>query len=428
MPDLLRLPEVSANLVDAAVGEWLVEDGARFYVGDPIVVVETDKASVEVAAESDGVLVRRLVDVGVTLPVGSAIAVVSAVDEPATAIEEYLATITAALDGADQVPASPPPEPDAQAGTAEIAASPSGAGADAQPPRVPGGGRVFSSPLARRLAKEAALDVTTVAGSGPGGRVRRIDVLEAIADGAKSVPAQPVVEAGGQRDDARFVDVPLTPARRAIARRLSESKQEVPHFYLRASANCDRLLALRQEINSSTGAKVTINDFLIKAIAHAHALVPDLNVAWTGDAVRHFESVDVGVAVATEFGVVTPVVRGVDAMSLATVAATSRDLAERARIKRLREWELAGGSISVSNLGMFGIEEFAAIINPPQASVLAVGAAVRRPSVVGEAIQIASQLKLTLSIDHRPVDGSTAAEWMQAFVDLLENPFRIYAA
>ena len=213
--------------------------------------------------------------------------------------------------------------------------------------------------------------------------------------------------------------------RKAVAARLTESKATAPHFYLRGSARVDGLLQVRDELNHGADAKVSVNDLLVKAIAKAHRLVPEMNVVWTGEAIRSFESVDVAVAVATGNGLVTPVVRGVDRMPIGELAAGTRDLATRARDGRLQQAELEGGSITISNLGMYGVEEFAAIINPPQAAILAVGAA-RQEAVVSDGrLEVATVLRVTLSVDHRPVDGAVAARWMATYVELLEHPVRI---
>jgi pyruvate dehydrogenase E2 component (dihydrolipoamide acetyltransferase) len=221
-------------------------------------------------------------------------------------------------------------------------------------------------------------------------------------------------------------DLPNSRIRQATARRLVESKQNAPHFYLRGTARVDRLLALRQEINADGDAlRVSVNDLVVKAVAHAHMRVPEMNVQWLGEATRRFTGVDVAVAVATEAGLVTPVVRDVHTLSLARLAAATRDLASRARERRLQQSELEGGSITVTNLGMYGTEEFAAIINPPQAAILAVGAARQAPVVEDGALAVGSVLTVTLSVDHRPVDGAVAAAWMKALVGLLENPLRI---
>ena len=308
---------------------------------------------------------------------------------------------------------------------AEVAAS----GAPAPSPAVATVGpedRVFASPLARKLARDAGIDLAGLVGSGPGGRIRRRDVEAHLAAApttvgtAATLRVEPAVTSG-----AEFVDVPNSRLRNAIAARLAESKQTAPHFYLRGSARVDRLLALRQEINAGAGPKVSVNDLVVKAVGRAHTLVPDLNVIWTGDAIWHFSQVDVSVAVATENGLVTPVVRGVDRLSLHQLVEATQDLIVRAKDKKLQQSELEGGSISVTNLGMFGTEEFAAIINPPQAAIIAVGAARPEPVVVDGALAVATVMHVTLSVDHRPVDGATAAAWMKVFVELLENPAQI---
>jgi pyruvate dehydrogenase E2 component (dihydrolipoamide acetyltransferase) len=213
--------------------------------------------------------------------------------------------------------------------------------------------------------------------------------------------------------------------RRAVAARLTESKATAPHFYLRGSARVDALLRLRADLNDGAAQKVSVNDLLVKAVAKAHQAVPEMNVVWTGEAIRSFTSVDVAVAVATDNGLVTPVVRGVDGLPVSALASVTRDFAARAREGRLQQAELEGGSITVSNLGMYGVEEFAAIINPPQAAILAVGAARQEPVVTDGRLEAATVLRMTLSVDHRPVDGAIAARWMAALVDLLERPVRI---
>ena len=257
--------------------------------------------------------------------------------------------------------------------------------------------RTFASPLARRLAKEAGLAVEELTGTGPGGRIVRRDVAAAIAS-----------------------PVPHSRMRQAIATRLSDSARTVPHFYLRATVSVDKLLKLRKRLDN-----VSVTDLMIKAAAAAHVRVPELNVIWTPEAVRTFSSVDISVAVATDRGLVTPVVRGVEARSVSSVASATRDLVERARAGRLRQDELEGGTLTVTNLGMYGTEEFAAIINPPQAAILAIGAAREEPVVRKGRLTVGTVVRCTLSVDHRPVDGVTAARWVAAFVDIVEHPIRI---
>jgi pyruvate dehydrogenase E2 component (dihydrolipoyllysine-residue acetyltransferase) len=397
VPEILRMPEVAANTPEAVLASWNVERGAPYTAGTALATVETEKAAVDVEAEADGVVLRLLVDPGATVEVGAPIAVLGAVGE-----------------------------------IAEV-------GETSQDGETPA--RRFSSPLARKIARERGLDLALVVGTGPGGRIRRKDVEDALAvpaPAAVSAPAAapapaavqapaptPAPAAAVTTANPAYRDVPNSRVRQAIARRLTESKQTAPHFYLRGSARIDRLLALREEINAGSGPRVSVNDLLVKAVGTAHTRVPSLNVTWAGDSIRHYPAVDVGIAVATDGGLVTPVLRGVDRLSLHQVATATRDLADRARQRRLRQSELDGGTITVTNLGMLGTEEFAAIINPPQASILAVGAARPEPVVVDGALAVGTVLRVTLSVDHRPVDGVMAAEWMRAFLELLEAPLQI---
>ncbi|MGW1886957.1 dihydrolipoamide acetyltransferase family protein [Streptomyces sp. NPDC001970] len=418
------MPEVAANTAEAILESWNVRVNTPYAAGDPIVTVETEKAAVDVEAESDGVLLRLLVEAGTTVAVGTPIAVWGAPDESASEVDALVASL-----GTGDVPvkastasASAPEEPATPAGT--VAPAPTEASRDNSE-------RIFASPLARRLARELGVDLNAVVGSGPHGRIRRSDIEAAVVRSAEPEETSPV-NAGAEIHgigtsalDPRSVDVPNTRMRAAIARRLTESKQNTPHFYLRAGARVDALLELRQQINAGQGVKVSINDLLVKAIASAHVDVPAMNVQWNDTSIRHFSDVDIAVAVATDGGLVTPVIRGVDSLSMSGVATATKDLIARAKERRLRQDELEGGTISITNLGMYGTEDFAAIINPPQAAILAVGA-VRQEAVVEDgAVNVASVLRVTLAVDHRSVDGATAAEWMKAFVDVLEHPLRI---
>lgn len=282
-------------------------------------------------------------------------------------------------------------------------------------------------------------------GTGPRGRVLRRDVDQAIAEraaAAASPPAAaptgttrtPVVEHGGSapavpevRAGTTYDEVPHTRLRKAIAARLQQSKWEAPHFYLRATVHADRLVALRAELNEGATTRISLNDLVVKAVAAAHVRVPEMNATWTDEAVRHPHDVDIAIAVATERGLVTPVVRDVSSLTVTALAAQVQELAGRAREGRLKQDELEGGTISVTNLGMYGVEEFAAIINPPHAAILAVGAVREEPVVVAGALAVGKVLTVTLSVDHRPVDGVVAARWLAAFVDLVEHPARMLA-
>jgi len=292
------------------------------------------------------------------------------------------------------------------------------------------GDRVFSSPLARRLAREAGLDIADIGGTGPGGRVVRRDIEQAAdARAFHSHPAMarraadPSVAASAAV--AASADIPHTRMRRAIAARLTESTRDVPHFFVRGTARVDKLLRLRASLNDSGSVRVSINDLVVTAAGRAHVLVPAMNVIWMPDAVRWFTGVDISLAVATDRGLVTPVLRGVDQMTLSAVAATSSELVGRARSGRLHQEELEGGTLTVTNLGGYGAEDCTAIINPPQSAILAVGAARQEPVVAKGRLKVGTVMNVTLSVDHRPIDGVVATQWMAAFVSLLEEPVRI---
>jgi pyruvate dehydrogenase E2 component (dihydrolipoamide acetyltransferase) len=431
MARLMRMPEVAANSTEAVLHEWSVAEDAAFTAEDVLATVETDKAVVDVEAEQPGVVLKLLVAAGTAVQVGAPIAVLA---DPGETVDDLGALLTRL--GVGEMPASPPdPEggrqespptpaiPDALLPAAEAQGGPEGvvegAARDGN-----GHGRIFVSPLARRLAREAGLSLADIPGTGPGGRIIRRDVMAAAAP----VAAAPVVAAASPVTDgaavAGYTDVPHTMMRRAIARRLTESKQTIPHFSVRATLRVDELLRLRSAL-ADVGTRVSVTDLLVTAAARAHVAVPRRNAIWTPDSTRVFSSVDVAVAVATDTGLVTPVVRGVERTPVATVAATVADLVARARDGRLRQDELEGGSLTLTNLGMYGTEEFAAIINPPQSAILAVGAARPEPVVVDGELAVATVLRVTLSADHRVIDGALAAEWMAAFLASVEEPLRL---
>ncbi|MGW1190874.1 2-oxo acid dehydrogenase subunit E2 [Streptomyces sp. NPDC002559] len=431
MAELFRMPAVAADAATAVLSAWQVAEGASFTKDDALVSIETDKAEVDVAAEQDGVLLKTLYEAGVEIEVGDPIAVLGAVGEQAGDLDALLAELGVGTPAAapQAVRRDVPEESDAQR-----PASPAPAAAvSGEPDR---GGRVFSSPLARRLAREAGLDIEALTGTGPGGRIVRRDVDAAAA--ARPVPATepaapaPVPRAAPAAPQAvapagsgDHEDIPHTRMRRAIARRLTESKQHTPHFYLRATCAVDELLALRQRINAVSPVKVSVNDLLIKAVATAHTQVPEMNAVWQPEAVRRFRTVDVSVAIATETGLVTPVLRDIENLSVSAIATRTRAYAEQARSGSLHPADLEGGSITVSNLGMYGVEEFAAIINPPQAAILAIGAARDEAVVRDGAVTAAKVLGVVLSVDHRPVDGAVAARWLAAFTEAVQNPVRL---
>ncbi len=445
MPSLLRMPEIAANTPEATLVSWTVAENVPYSAADAIATVETAKAVVEVEAESDGVIFKTLIADGTDVKVGEAIAVIGTPGEAIEDLDLVLVALGVGPSGAEDGLN----EPGVDNGASDDAVPPdtvieahtrTGPGPAPAPPVAAtsngDGERIFISPLARRLARDAGLGVADIAGTGPNDRIIRRDVEAAIARRAETRPTTapepetqtgPASRAAGPATSAVFQDVPHSRLRRAIAARLTESVQTAPHFYLSGAPRVDRLLKLRAEVNENAAVRVSVNDLVVKAVACAHQLVPAMNVIWSPDAVRSFSTVDVAVAVATEVGLVTPVVRDVQSLSLTAVALATKDYAERARTGRLHQHELEGGSITVTNLGMFGTREFAAVINPPHAAILAVGAAVQEPVAKNGKVKVGSVMRVTLSVDHRPVDGSIAAEWMQAFVSLVEHPLQILA-
>jgi pyruvate dehydrogenase E2 component (dihydrolipoyllysine-residue acetyltransferase) len=468
MARLLRMPEVAANTLEATLSEWLLTEDAEFADGDAIATVETDKAAVEVPADGAGVLVRTLVGPGTTVAVGAPMALIAAPGETVADVDATLAELggtaaPATVDDPDapvplagQTPptdVSGPPgaaPPDAaplgvgpagvapaaagpQAGVPAAAAPAAAAAEGAAPAAAAANGapaRIMSSPLARRLVREHGLRLEDLTGTGPGGRIVRDDVRRAVAAREQANASSPARPEGRPHRPQRTVgweDVPHTRMRRAIAGRLAESNREAPHFAIRGTARVDDLLALRAQLNSGDGQRITVNDLVVAAVARSHARLPEMNVVWTPDAVRRYAAVDVGIAVATERGLVTPVLRAVETRTVSSIARDAADLTERARAGALRQDELEGGTITVSNLGGYGVEEFTAVLNPPQAAILAVGAARKEAVVDGDALAVATVLHVTLTVDHRPVDGALAARWMAAFIALLEDPLRILA-
>jgi len=454
MPSLLRMPEVGANTPEATLVSWTVAENVPYSAADAIATVETAKAVVEVEAESDGIIFKTLIADGTDVKVGEAIAVIGAPGETIEDLDSVLVELGVGPSGAEDGLSEPggddgaatdePVPPDAVVEARTLTAPASASATEPTSPRPPapsagnaGGSRVFISPLARRLARDAGLGIADISGTGPNDRIIRRDVEAAIAHRAGTPPAgapTPGADAASPKNAAApaaaspsssFEDIPHTRLRKTIAARLTESQQTAPHFYLSGAPRADRLLKLRAQVNKNAAVRVSVNDLVVKAVARAHQLVPAMNVIWNPDAIRAFSTVDVAVAVATEAGLVTPVVRDVQSLNLTAVALATKDYAERARTGRLQVHELEGGSITVTNLGMFGTTEFAAIINPPHAAILAVGAAVQEPVVKNGRVKVATVIRVTLSVDHRPVDGSTAAEWMRAFVSLIEHPLQI---
>jgi len=444
MAAVIRMPALAAGATDAAVQSWLVSVGDRVEVGQEIVEIETEKAVVEYEAEAAGTVAALFVEAGDAAAVGSPIAVLA---EDGESPEQAIAAAGVSAPAPAAAPAAPAEAPAPAAAPAE-APAPSAAPAQAEAPApvtapaaAPAApsegadheGRLFASPLVRKLARERGIDLSGIAGSGPHGRIVRRD-LDALltseaaptAAPAASAPAAPAPAPAASASGAAFADVPHTGMRRAIARRLTESVTTVPHFFLEADCVVDEVLELRARINERSDVKISVNDFVLKAVAAAMLDVPDANAIWTDEATRRFTGVDIGVAVSIPGGLVTPVVRGVEGLSLSGISRTVRDLAERARAGRLKQHELEGGSFAVSNLGMYGTSRFSAIINPPHSGILAVGAAQKRP-VVGDDgdLTVATVMSVTLSADHRVLDGALAAQWLAAFTERIQHPLSL---
>ncbi|MBB5157167.1 dihydrolipoamide acetyltransferase family protein [Saccharopolyspora phatthalungensis] len=416
MATLLRMPEVAAGATEAVLLEWLVKENAPFNTGDPIAVVETDKASVEVAAETGGVILRTLVPGGTSVEVGAPMALLGADGDDAADVDRLLVELGV---GVTPTPKSAPERREIPESATETTRQPTRPSEDE--PR-----RVFISPLARKLLKEAGLTPEQLQGTGPNGRIIRRDVDKAIAEAQAAVQPTPA-RRSEQPIGASFKEIPHSRLRRVIAERLTASKQTIPHFYLKRRAQVDELLALRTKLNQVSPSKISVNDLILRAVAVAHQEVPEANVIWTQDALHQYQAVDIGVAIAGERGLVTPVLRNVEKTSPSGIAAQVRAFVEQANEGRLRQSDLEGGSISVTNLGMYGVEEFSAIINPPHSAILAVGAAVPEAVAAGESVNVATRLSLVLSVDHRAIDGALAARWMAALVQALEEPMRLLA-
>ena len=447
MAIVVRMPAVMAGATEASLQSWLVAPGDDVALGQPVAEIETEKAVVEYGAEDAGTVAVLLVGAGDAVPVGSPILVLAEAGESAAdarrAAEAESVAVSAASGVTDAAPPAPArADPESGAPVLEDAPTPppadiSNAAASAADPDAPVAaaessapqdaptGRRFMSPLVRRLAREHHLDLAGVSGSGPGGRIVRRDVDALLAATTPTADAPAASARPPAAAEAGFTDEPLTPMRRAIARRLTESVTTVPHFEVRADCLVDALVRLRADLLEQTGERVSLNDFVVKAVALALREVPEANAVFLGDAIRRFHGVDVAIAVALDDGLIAPVLRGVDGMPLADVARATRDLADRARSGHLRPAELSGGAFSVSNLGMYGTTSFTAIIDPPRSGILAVGAATPRPVVVDGQLVAATVMTVTLSADHRVLDGAVGARWLAAFTSLVEHPLRL---
>ncbi len=422
MPHNVLMPALSPTMTEGKLAKWVKKEGDKVKAGDVIAEIETDKATMEVEAVDEGVLAKIVVPAGTDgVKVNSLIAMLLEEGEDASA----LAKAPAAAAPKTVTPANQP---------AAEAAKPAPAMAVATPAQAKSAGRVFASPLAKRIAKEKGIDLSAVKGSGPHGRIVKADLdkapagaaaPKAAASGGSFTPAASSVNAQALAD-AYGIPYTLTPnsgVRKVIARRLSESKQTVPHFYLTVDCELDALLVLRKQLNDSMdGLKISVNDFIIKATAVALQKFPAANVSWTDDNIVQYTRADVSVAVSTPNGLITPIIVDAANKSLKVISSEMKDLGARAKEGKLKPQEFQGGTISVSNLGMFGISQFSAIINPPQAAILAVGAGEERVIAKAGQMKIANVMTVTASFDHRAIDGAVGAEYLQVFKKLIENP------
>jgi pyruvate dehydrogenase E2 component (dihydrolipoamide acetyltransferase) len=440
MPINILMPALSPTMTEGKLANWLKKEGDSVESGDVLAEIETDKATMEVEAVDEGTLGRIVVPEGTEgVPVNQVIAVLLEPDEDPSVLDKADAAPAPKPAPAPQQAATPSPQPAAPAPAAPQARPNGGGGANGS-----GDGRIFASPLARRMAQQAGLALEALSGSGPHGRIVRADVEAAIAGGgvsaaqpaaapaAPSTPAAPAPAAptpaptSGERlpYEPEFALESLSTMRKTIARRLVEAKQQIPHFYMTIDCALDALLALRKDLNAKAGEniKLSVNDLVIKAVALALREVPEANASWSDAGVKLYKSIDVAVAVALDGGLITPVVRQADQKGLSTISGEMKELAGRAREGKLMPEEYQGGTFSISNLGMFGIKDFAAVINPPQACILAVGAGEQRPVVKDGALAVATMMSCTLSVDHRAVDGAIGARFLAAFKRLIEDP------
>ena len=415
----ILMPALSPTMTEGTLTRWLKKEGEDVRAGDVIAEIETDKATMEVEAVDEGVLGKILVADG-TEGVK--------VNEPIAILVEQGEAVPAAAPAPRPSPVAPKqeakvPEP------LPRPAPPSGNGHDAA-----AGERIFVSPLARRMAKQAGLDLAALKGSGPNGRIVKADIEGALRKGAPAAPP-PAAPAPVARPAAPIAAphtlVPHSSIRKVIARRLTEAKSTIPHFYVSMDVEIGALIKLMNELNAKSPKEgpdvylITINDLVIKASAAALRRVPTVNAAWTDDGMALFDDVDISVAVAIPDGLITPIVRRADQKGLATISREMKDLAGRARAGKLKPEEFQGGGFSISNMGMFGVSEFAAIINPPQAAILAVAAGQKRPVVKNDALAIATVMTCTLSVDHRVVDGALGARWLREFKRIVEDPLSL---
>ncbi|MBE3560025.1 MAG: 2-oxo acid dehydrogenase subunit E2 [Ktedonobacteraceae bacterium] len=451
----IDMPKMGDTMEEGKILHWLKKEGEQVKKGEPVAEIETDKVNIEIESFVSGVLRKILVPEGASAPIGASIALVGSADEPLPA--EFSGAGQTSSSAAQAVPAQPVARAAANGSGAPAAPVAAQAPSQAQafvaqtpvqaPAAMPARGRIFISPIARRLAEEHQIDYSHIQGTGPNGRIIKMDIEAAIAARqatsviqpvqpvqqpkqpapaipAVSIPAPAPVPAAGEGD----VEIPLTSMRRTIARRLSQSMQTAPHFYVTSVIDTGKLAALRQQINEYAAkepepVKISFNDLIVKAAARALLHIPAVNVAFAEDRIIQKKQINIGVAVALDEGLIVPVVRNVDRLSILDLARETRRLAEAARAGKLKPEDFSGGTFTVSNLGMFDVESFTAIINPPESAILAVGSITPTPVVENGQVVVRDRMKVTLSSDHRAIDGALAARFLQEVKRLIEEPF-----
>jgi pyruvate dehydrogenase E2 component (dihydrolipoamide acetyltransferase) len=441
------MPALSPTMTEGNLTRWLKKEGDEVHSGDVIAEIETDKATMEYEAVDEGRIGKIIVPEGAQgIKVNQPIALLLEEGEDPAALEKFAAPAPTGNGQQAPAPAAPPTgiAPKTEQSPAP-AAQPAPAPAERPAATQVNGDRIFASPLARRMAQQAGLDLAAIRGSGPNGRVVKADIDKALAapgagvmaptrapvispaaaPTASAVPSMPVfakAQVLALAGNPPYHEKPHSSMRRVIARRLTESKQTVPHFYLSLDCTIDELLKVRKELNGKSETRISLNDFVIRAAALALRQVPAANASWSDDAILLWERVDIAVAVALDDGLITPIIKGADQKGLAQIAKESKDLAERARAGKLKLEEFQGGTFSISNLGMYGIREFSAVINPPQGCILAIGQGEQRPVVKDGQLAVATVMTCTLSSDHRVVDGAVGAQFLAAFKKLVEDP------
>lgn len=435
------MPKLSPTMEEGQLSRWLKKEGDKVSMGEPLAEIDTDKATMEMQALANGVLRKIIIKEGESAPLGQLIAVIGEPDEDISAMLQGVATPAqpaqaeakpqeASAAATPTAAPSPATQPTAEPSSKAPAPAAAGGNGSSPAPKVESSERLIVSPLAARMAAEAGVDLRSLTGSGPGGRIVKRDIEAAMSKGQApaAAPATGAVvkfpaRQTGTTEASPFVDEPISEIRRIIAKRLVTSLGPIPHFFLTTEIEMDRAAEMRRNINElDPELKLSINDIIIKVAAAALIAHPQVNASFQDKAVRYYERADIGVAVAIEDGLITPVVRSADQKSLTQIAQEVRDLAERARKRKLKPEEYTGASFSVSNLGMFGIDEFTAVINPPEGAILAVGAMTAKPVVREGEIVVRQIMRVTMSCDHRVIDGATGAKFLQSFKKILENP------